>query len=246
MKDIALALTVLLVAGSAYAYPTTILRQGGDLDGDGALAVEFDMLTIIDDAEEEPPGTGATHQQDYYVEASDPNYCLIGVADLMDYLPTNSADLISCTLTIVQYWGDNDYLEAYRVTTPWMYLANGQNEDTTTWYQAYTQGEGTPWSAGDFSTADYTTEDMVHVDFDDNVYAEPYDYDVTAQVLDMYTEGNNGWVVFSEPGLSVNSYANDNSTVSRQPYITIVVVPEPVTIGLLAIGGIAFLRRRRR
>jgi len=241
MKYLVLVTAVLMVAASAQAYPTTILRQGGDLDGDGALAVEFDQLTIVDDGE-----TGAQDQQNYACAASDPDFMLIGVADLMDYLPADPNDLISVTLTIVQYWGDNDYLECYRVTTPWMYLSNGQNEDTTTWYQAFTEGEGVTWSAGDFSTADYTTEDMVHVDFDDSVYGEPYDYDVTAQVLDMYTEGNNGWVVFSEPDLSVRSYANDNGTVAKQPYVTIVTVPEPTTIGLLAIGGIAALLRRKR
>lgn len=241
MKYTALALVVLMVAAGAQAYPTTILRQGGDLSGDGALAVEFDQLTIIDDGT-----TGAQDQQSYACAASDPDFMLIGVADLMDYLPADPNDLISCTLTIVQYWGDNDYLDAYRVTTPWMQLSNGQNEDTTTWYQAFSQGEGIPWATGSFSTADYTTQDAVHVAFDDNVYAEPYDWDVTAQVLAMYTDGNDGWVVFSEPGLSVRPYANDNGTVSKQPYVTIVTVPEPATMGLLAIGGIATLLRRRR
>ena len=239
MKHVALLLAVLMVAGSAQAV-TTVLREGGEYNEDGAIDVSFDVLSITDDGVD-----GLANAPDYYsAMASDPAFYVIGVKDMMSYLPADPNDIVSVTLTLVQMWGDNDYLDCYRITTPWMTDAAGASEFNTNWYYADIANT-TTWSAGDFSTADYTTADGAHADFDESVYADPYDYDVTAQVLAMYTDGNNGWVAFSEPDLSVNTYSEDTD-IHKRPYVTIEYVPEPATIGLLAIGGIGALIRRKR
>lgn len=110
-----------------------------------------------------------------------------------------------------------------------------------------------------FSALDYTTEDSQSFTIVDTTARVGYDVDITEIVRDWYDEGNHGLCVLFENDYWSNSnapYFNDSESNSSwynledgsSPAVEFIItyMPEPTTMGLLAIGGIAALIRRKR
>lgn len=148
--------------------------------------------------------------------------------------------------------GENRYWAADVGKT--MVIGTAYDETNEVWY------EYEDWSAFvGFSAADYTTEDGQSFTIVDTAARTGYDVDVTEIVRDWYSEGNQGLVVLFENDTWSNSnapYFNDSESNSTwyllpdgsSPGIELIITytPEPTTIGLLAIGGVAALIRRKR
>jgi hypothetical protein len=245
IRYVGLALVLALVATSAQATFITVLREGGaeasrDPEGATVYDVTFDLLTIEDDG-----STGSAYETDYRFSCSDPDYGLLGVKDMLDYLPANIGDLVSVKVVLVGYQGDNDWVTLSRVATQWLTEAAGGNEIDTSWYESDVD-EDVTWAAGSFSATDFTTDDEASAQYSPACYNEALYFDVTNMVLDMVSAGQNaGWLVQADTGTNVYPYADENGTMSKRPWIEIEYIPEPVTLCLLAVGGLALLKRKR-
>jgi len=121
-----------------------------------------------------------------------------------------------------------------------------------------TEGNPTYDNFVGFSAADYTTEDAAGFTITDTTRNLPHDVDITEIVKDWYSEGNQGlcllmendtWEYSDAPYFQCSEHSSswdttDGSSMGLEFIIT--YAPEPTTIGLLAIGGVAALIRRKR
>jgi hypothetical protein len=185
-----------------------------------------------------------------------------------------SADILSATLTLRQQ-GPNGMEEMglHRITMPWLYEGA---ESVVTGLHRTPGGENPYWMADigktpgidasgnptyddfvGFSTMDYTETNAVHFTITETAHSTQYDLDVTAMVRDMYDDpyGNQGmalvfegpfpWPIDPETQSDWGPYWHPSQNIEG-PKLSITYTPEPVTIGLLVVGGLALLRRRRR
>jgi len=214
---VVMAATVLLSAAIGQATMVRY-REGGGTQPDGAAYtdVTFDQTDINKNDD------NLGNYNNFYTQADDPYYTLIGIKDLFTVLPLTSADdIYKATLTLIPYWGDNDTVTVTRCLTDWLVNAAGSNQNNVTGAHC-DLGGSTTWSAGNFSDADHDTANGVSITFDSNCYRDRYDYDVTDMVKAMYSSGNNyGFVVSAPPATSVNIYANSNGTDWLRPVLKI-------------------------
>jgi hypothetical protein len=196
-KGIVSLLTVVLIAGSAGAYTSYIeFREGG---GEGYVGLGWDVVSISTtgaaDADWESEAlavSGDTSTEKYYL--------LLGLTELLEYMPIQSSDITSATLTLTGYSGDGDSVIAYRLTSLWLYWGNeaGAMESDTDEYYEQISAEGgwnDEYGAYLFSSADY--DDSVSATGTwGTAYRQPLDLDVTDLVKAMYSaDDNEGWVV---------------------------------------------------
>jgi hypothetical protein len=122
-----------------------------------------------------------------------------------------------------------------------------------------TEGNPTYDNFVGFSSQDYTTEDGQSFTIVDTTYGGVHDVDITEIVKDWYSEANHGvclmfendyWQYSDAPYFqdSEQNSSWDNLPDGSSYAIELIVtyMPEPTTIGLLAIGGVAALIRRKR
>ena len=159
---------------------------------------------------------------------------------------------------------DVDDLMIYRMTTPWLNGTPGaiDNDVCFSYKKASTT---TTWSAGDFSTADYTTTNATVVPWPDGPAGTYYPVTVTQLMQDVYNSGTNAGFFLAEDnafnsnnpakiGLSEAGsaewiyYANSQPTLHMEYHYEQAEIPEPGTILLLgtsALGVIGYLKRKR-
>jgi len=163
----------------------------------------------------------------------------------------------------------------YRVTTPWLAPGAEQNvtavvrspgsddpywaADTGKTPGVDTEGNPTYDDFVGFSSADYTTEDAMFFTIGDppGPHNTAHDIDITEIVRDWYSEGNQGLCLVQDAPWWQDSDApyfqpsEQDSTWDiledgSSPAIEFIfLIPEPVTIGLLAVGSLVLLRRKR-
>jgi hypothetical protein len=249
MRRYALAIALLLGVAAAQGEVTTILRPGGELNGDGAIYSTWDWTSIV---LEDDPATPLVDERavakdySYWATfASYPTRTLVGIKNLLDYLPGDPDALISATLIPRTYRGDGGTLRCARVTTNWMPAAAGLNASNAAGLYADVKNQ-TSWANGLFCPADYDAGSVQSRYLGDSAYGLAQPFDVTADVLAMYATGNNyGWVLFADGSPDVRLYSSNSATLANQPVLEIVVVPEPAILSLLAAGGLVLLGRRR-
>jgi len=193
-RIVPILLTVCLLAAYASAATTVKFRQGG---GSGYTDLTFDQTDIN-------TGNDNLGRYDYFCTgASSPEYTLIGIKDLMTALPLNGPDdVLSATLTVYGYQGDNDYVTAYRVLTNWMPRPAGQNQNNVTGMHADLAGSQS-WASGAFSASDYDAAGVT-VQWGPASYKQPQVYDVTNIVKEMYRAGRSyGFVLSAAAGTGV-------------------------------------------
>jgi hypothetical protein len=149
--------------------------------------------------------------------------------------------------------GENPYWSADTGKT--MAVGTAYDETAGEWY-TYED-----WSAFvGFSAADYTTAGSQSFTITDTTFNNPNEVDITDIVKGWYDESNQGLAILFENDYWSNSNAPyfqcsergggswDAAPGGSSPgeELIITYMPEPTTIGLLAIGGVAALIRRKR
>jgi hypothetical protein len=209
---ISVSLCLCMLAGAASA-ASVVYREGG---GTGCIDATFDQTDVV-------VGDDTFGRYDYYATgASSPEYTLIGLKDLFSLVAINGPDDVqSATLTIYAYQGDNDFVTVRRATTDWLVRPAGQNCNNVTGLHSDYEG-GVAWSAGAFSSADYDATGGVTIQWGPSCYNDPYAYDVTAMVRQMYRTGRNcGFVVSAPQGTGVYAFSDNQGTVTLRPNLAI-------------------------
>ena len=234
MKKLALLSLCVLVASSA-ALADSITYVGddanGDLDGmikkggDAVLtrtAVGDDGVTVT----ELDGSTGANSDTDVLL--------------FLDFIG-NGANQVAAGKTItsatLKLWYSNDNgnkdIDIYRLTSAF---------DATTKYSTFGGGTGVASGGTDGYTQKFGSADPVLVTID-----------VTAEVIKWVEDGeaNYGWGFSEETGngcewTSVFASGGGTTGNSINPTLEVEYTPEPATMSLLALGGLAVLRRRRK
>jgi len=216
LRAVSIVLTGWALAAAPACGDTISFREGGQ---DGHVDVVFDVTDI------NRTNDNLGNHSSYSVGCSDPLYMLIGVKDLFTLLPLSSGnDVISATLTITAYQGDNDTVTVYRCLTNWLPKAGGQNEPNVTGQHAVLDA-ATTWAGGAFSTADYDAPGGVSITWDSSCYGDHYAYDVTAMVKAMYDTGQNyGFIAGAAGGTGVYPYTED-ATISKRPVLEVEYTP---------------------
>jgi hypothetical protein len=141
---------------------------------------------------------------------------------------------------------------AYRVTQSWV-EGTGTSGDTTDGADWFTFDGSSSWgtAGGDYNST-------VIADTVVSTSGQWYSLDITSLVQNWVngTQSNFGLILVSgDPTGADTSGENGNTGIydipssegaANQPYLEITAIPEPVTMSLLAVGGIAALLRRRK
>jgi len=204
------------------------------------------------DAENPNTNYGEQWYMHLYMSSHNPKRSELVKFDLSGQIPAGQT-IVSATLGLWVYQvvdmtsGDWADVAPYRVrgTRTWV-------ENQATWnvfrgstYWATAGCENTSWDR-------YGTYDGTAIRFTKNSEVNRYyTWDVTSSVQTWYagSEANNGWLVRivdhdgGTDGVSMN--ASESSSPSYRPYLTITYVPEPGTLGLLALGGAALMRKKK-
>jgi len=299
MKYTALLVALLLTVGVAQAYVTTEVKEvivGGDALRTDMVQLNIDSgrltwyygdnytpeVTPLDyEAYAGGASTDAIDDPDTggYSIAVGPEYGSIGIGlvgfqGLFDILPgstiSSADDIIAATLKFTQGGPiGGEEIGIYRVLTPWMYNAAGDNEYVVS-ADSIIPSPTDPWRWGDGTAAfdpapgtDYTTVGGTSVVLSSE-WGTHYELDVLDIVKGWYTDGNNGLCMKMEsetwppvgagdwnaPYIREAEFASDwqrypdGSAASISLVVT--YTPEPATMALLAIGGIGALLRRKR
>jgi len=286
MKYIALSVLLLLVAGSGHAYAAWIevkeVIKGGDAlrtdivqsyADDGTLGWNYYVYkpgALLETAYEEARdsvGMNGGYSMVPGPERGQMGIGLLGFKDLIDIMHNNgiriASDIFTAKLkfTVGGPVGE-EIIGIYRVLTPWMFNAAGENEGVVNAGVIIPGDE--PWNWGDgtqdfnpVAGTDYTTDGGQIVALSP-VWGTHYEVDITEIVRGWYTDGNNG-LIFKMindtwPYSDAPYIREADSNISWQTYpdgsdvgpSIVVWVPEPATMALLAIGGIGALLRRKR
>jgi len=126
-----------------------------------------------------------------------------------------------------------DLVDIYRLT---------ESFDSDTTYSNFGDGTGVAYSGADGRSQEFGTGYRVEVEID-----------VTAEVTKWVEDGvdNFGWGFSQESTnscewTSVSADGSGTSGNSFNPTLVVNYTPEPATMSLLALGGLALIRRRRR
>jgi hypothetical protein len=277
MKHIALVLALLMIAGSAQAYPRYVIKTDCDEPAYGDdtivdIACEGTNLAVgpdVDDVSHE------TYAMITNTDASgnDNMVALYGYCDLLTATPgiTDGSEILNVTLRWVQRGASEQLIEINRITSPWLveegveYTVTGIHRVTgggdPYWMEDLGKTPGTDTEGNPtyddfvgFSASDYTATNAVQFNYGPYNYNSVNLLDVTELVRDIYESGDNQGLVFR----LISPYAADpwgqgdeqtqtgDDGYDAKPTLYITYVPEPATIGLLAIGGVAALLRRKR
>jgi hypothetical protein len=298
MKHIALVLVLLMVATSANAAITRILKEtimGGDVNDSRHVQVEVEdariaVNNVTSYPSDTPRGSGSlmigpeviwtpeNPNDDWYWSS------LIGIADMINLLPDSTVagpdDIVSATLLIRQrYPAGGEVIGIRKVTSPWLFL---DAEDSVTALHRVPGGEDPYWLADigktpgtdpsgnpdysgfvGFGAGDYDGTSGAQITIVDTTPHIAYEVDITQIVRDWVAGGemaNQGVCLVweytgTEPWTNDCPYFNYSESQSswdrlpdgsdKGPEFIITYAPEPVTIGLLAIGGLALIRRKR-
>jgi hypothetical protein len=294
MKHIALLLVLLMVAASADAAVTTILKgikKGGDLTDYRVIATNIEDEDIrhnmVSMWPNDNPGSGTGGSMVVGPETAwgdNGHYTtLIGIPDIFSLLPSNGivnpADIISATFR-VRHRGPSggEIIGVHAITSPWLYTGA---ESAVTALHRVPGGED-PWWAADigktlgtdtegnptwddfvgFSAADYDAASGGQFTITDTSRHAAHDIDITQIVRDWLTGGeyaNQGlvlvweypeaWPYADAPYMNSSEQNSSWDTLpdgsAPGPEFIMTYVPEPVTIGLLAAGALALIRRKR-
>ncbi len=218
-------------------------REGG---GTGFVDVTFDDLWIRASTD-----TGSNAGE--LVSNSKYNYwSLLGIKDLFSQIPKNNgSDTIvfdSALLSLCCSTNAGGNTTFYRVTSDWMTEAPSLSESDTSGNERDMDADLT-WAAGGFSNADYDAANgILHAWPADNKW-NYHDFDITDIVADIYdTEINYGiaWLTYES---DTRAYSSESSHTTRRPILSVEYhyepIPEPASMTLIALGGLAILRRRR-
>ncbi len=168
---------------------------------------------------------------------------VVGYKDMFTTAPATSAgqsiviDVATMTLTS----SGPGWLKIYRMTSNWMVKPAGQSQTNVTGNKRDVAG-GQSWAAGQFGPADYDTAAFV-ASTTPGGYNATTTYDVTSLVAAIYQTGNNYGFAVNAQGGYIRASEFGNSTPSLA--ITYHYTPEPATLSLLAVTGLAMLRRKR-
>ena len=262
MKYIALALALLMCVSSAQAYRTVALKESSGNDHSGTQNIVMDDVTLRMGSDENQDNNWCLVAGNDWGQM---HVFLVGIKDLFAQLPdsliASPTDIISAEFTIYHRWpAGSEIVDLYQVTTPWLLQPAGDNETTATSIRRLPGGANPWWADGEvagFGPNDYAATPSASLVITTSDPYEPNVCDATALVRSMYTEGNDSFVgICRQPQPDPNngpyflpgenrSHLTDEG-YEQNPTLKITYVPEPVTIGLLAIGGIAALLRKRR
>lgn len=262
MKYCALAIALLMCVASAQAFTTVCIKADNDETDRGydeVIDLQSDGVTIkVGEALNDTP------ENSYYLAMDTGAYNLDRAVSLIAWKDmfaattgiTSVTDIDSATLKMYKR-GASDPKRFYvrRITSNWLTKDAGSNESETSGLTMAAGAETSTWAAGaaGFGSGDYTTEDQVYFGCGPYDYNKDFYVDVTEMVKDMFTEGNYGFSLhlFQSPygdpwfqGDEKTDVGDDGYYVKPTLYLNI--IPEPATMGLLAIGGIAALIRKRR
>ena len=292
MKHIALLLALLMVATSADAAMSVILKadiRGGDVNETQMVLTPVEDCSIshniADMAPRDSNSSGFVVGPEKMWGDNGHYTSLLGVMDLFNQLPASTIaapeDIKSATLTIRQGGPmGGEIIGVRKVTSPWMLYAEA-DDDVTALHRV--PGGEDPWWAADlgklpttdasgnldysafvgFTAADYDPASGSQFTITETASRTAYEIDILQMVRDWYVGGD-----ISNQGIALvweyqGTWPHDGAPYFRRanynpaswdllpdgshagPEFAIVYAPEPVTIGLLAVGGLALLRRKR-
>ncbi len=177
---------------------------------------------------------------------------LIAIKEMISIIEAAAGGAVtinSATLTLVHASGTAENpVTVDRITTDWLADAAGSNENDTE--RAYADSDTTTtWAgAGDFDAANDLAGTPITSQTWNKGYRGRNDFDVTALVQTMFTSGvNYGFAMYTTDNTRIRAFSSE-TTGNKMPSLTIeyTPVPEPATMGMLLVGGLGVLARRRR
>jgi hypothetical protein len=170
---------------------------------------------------------------------------VLGYRDMFTLLDPANIAIDSASLRVYSNT-TGESLTVSRITTPWLSLkpagqaqfnvtgAYSDMANEVTWLTA--PGENYAFGASDYTTVGATTTAL------NDGYNASTDCDVTAMVAAMFATGvNEGFFV----QLQNSGYVRSSEYLGAELTINYHSIPEPATMSLLALGGLAMLRRRK-
>ena len=264
---VAVALLAMTVMG--YAAEINWRQGGGTYAGVDWTDVKCDdAVMLVRNKTYVPNGIGYGYVRARFGSSYE-STVVMGWAEMFTLVPPTSGggniviDNAIITFTSEQTHSDVPPLSLYRMTTPWLNGTPGAIDNDVCF--AYKQASTTTtWSAGDFSTADYTTTNGVSFPWADGNANQKHPATVTQLMQDIYDSGVNAGLFLiqddnalndsaAKPGLSEAGssewiyYANGQPTLHME-YHYETPIPEPGTMVLLgtgALGVIGYLKRKR-
>jgi hypothetical protein len=245
LKMLSVVLVVACVAVSASAGTVTFTHESGNWS-DRALEIQHGLA---------PPADGT----DFYCyvggDGEPTRANVIAFDDLFTLLPASSdgddIQITNATLSLTTKFSSGTGTAAYvsRITTPW--LTAGVTEATVTGASGWATGVQYGGSIGDKFYPDKDTDSANRASVTWNgTYNTAQDFDITDILQDLYDSGLNDGFAFYAEGVGnggIAAESSEGSTTSRPRLIVeYEYVPEPATMGLLLMGGIGVLARKRR
>jgi hypothetical protein len=168
---------------------------------------------------------------------------VVGYKSMFALVPATSGgqSIVIDSATITVTTSGPGWIKIYRMTSDWMVKAAGLSQLNVTGNRRDLAG-GLSWAAGQFGAADYDTVSFL-TSTTPSAYNAQSTYNVTALVSGMYQLGvNDGFAINTSGGyLRASEFGNSTPSLVVNYHYT----PEPATLSLLAVAGLAMLKRRK-